>query len=144
MIDLSDPNLDPSKLPIEDKIELIRQYDYDGELIDLLKGEKINGDLDLSDCSSLKELPDGFKVGGSLNLEYCYSLVKLPDGLEVGGNLYLYGCSSLERLPDNLRVGRNLYLYGRNSLPKELPKTIKVGGKIIPTIPRCMNCAIRQ
>jgi hypothetical protein len=149
MIDLADPDLDPFKLSLEDKIELIRQCD--GLLIDLLKGERINGSLYLNYCSSLRELPDNLRVSGNLSLDGCSSLVELPVGLKVN-NLWLSGCSSLEKLPDNLRVGgwldlrgcvslvslpeglevgESLYLGGCSSLPEELPKSIKVGGRIV-------------
>jgi hypothetical protein len=129
MIDISDPKLDPTKLSLKDKIRLIRQCD--GELVDLLKGEKIDGNLYLYNCSSLKELPENLEVGGGLYLGSCSSLVKLPDGLKVGDSLDLINCSSLVKLPDGLSVGGDLYLGGCSSLPEELPKTIKVGGKII-------------
>jgi hypothetical protein len=147
MIDLADPNLDPTKLSLKDKIDLIRQY---GELVDLLKGEKIDGNLCLRDCYSLKELPDlkvgrnldlcgccsliklpdNLKINGTLNLGGCSSLRELPDNLEVGGILDLTGCSSLRELPDDLEVGRDLFLIDCSSLPKELPKTIEVRGTI--------------
>jgi hypothetical protein len=129
MIDLADPNLDPSKLPIKDKIKLIKQCD--GELVDLLRGERIDRSLYLYHCSSLRELPDGLEVGGHFDLTGCISLIKLSDGLKVGWTLWLTNCSSLRELPVDLEVGGNLWLSGCSSLPEELPKTIKVGGEIV-------------
>ncbi|MBD3404839.1 MAG: hypothetical protein GF411_01730, partial [Candidatus Lokiarchaeota archaeon] len=66
MVDILNPKLDPSKLSIEDKIELVIQSD--GLLVDIL--------------------PEGLEVGGYLNLYGCSSLTHLPKGLEVGGYLW--------------------------------------------------------
>ncbi|MBD3407387.1 MAG: hypothetical protein GF411_14820 [Candidatus Lokiarchaeota archaeon] len=133
MVDILNPSLDPSKLSIKEKIELVRQSD--GLLVDILpEGLKIC-DLDLERCSSLTHLPEGLWVGMNLYLSGCSSLTHLPEGLEVGRSLYLNGCSSLTHFPEGLKVGRNLYLIGCSSLPfkteKDIPKSVNIRGGII-------------
>jgi hypothetical protein len=91
------------------------------------------GNLNLTNCTLLKSLPNGLKVGGHLILNGCNGLESLPDDLEVKGYLNLSGCIRLESLPAGLTVGRDLYLYGCTSLA-ELPqdqKNLKVGGQIL-------------
>jgi Domain of unknown function (DUF6745) len=57
-------------------------------------------DLDLS-FTSIERLPSEIRVLGQLNLSDCAQLVELPTGLETGA-LVLRNCVSLETLPENL------------------------------------------
>jgi hypothetical protein len=57
-------------------------------------------DLDLS-STSIQRLPSTIRVLGQLNLSDCSQLVELPAGLETG-TVLLRNCVSLESLPDNL------------------------------------------
>ncbi|MBD3407388.1 MAG: hypothetical protein GF411_14825 [Candidatus Lokiarchaeota archaeon] len=134
MVDILNPSLDPSKLSVEEKIELVRQSD--GLLVDILpEGLKVGGDLWLNECSSLISLPEGLKIKGNLDLRGCSSLISLPEGLEVGGSLYLDECSSLISLPEGLKIRGDLYLNGCSSLPyeteKDIRESVKIGGRII-------------
>ena len=125
MIDVADPKLDPHKLSIEDKIELVKQSN--GLLVDILPN-KVDGGLYLGGCTSLTHLPDGLKVR-NLDLRGCTSLTHLPDGLKVDGYLDLRGCTSLTHLPDGLKVSGDLNLWGCTSLT-HLPDGLKVDGDL--------------
>ena len=86
--------------------------------------ERNGGDLGLSECTGLTELPDNLTVGGWLDLTGCTGLTELPDNLTVGGSLYRRGCTGLTALPDkykprklkngDYKAGR--YLYADNIL----------------------------
>jgi len=78
MICLANPAVDPWKLSVEEKIEVVRQTK--GLLSILLKGLTVQGYLYLRGCTSLISLPEGLKVGGNLYL----------------GDLYLGGCTDLQ------------------------------------------------
>ena len=152
---ICDPKIDPSKLSVDDKIQLI--HESDGLLVDVLEGLEVEGHLYLYGCTSLTHLPEGLEVGRSLcldgctslthlpeglkiertlDLEGCTSFTHLPEGLKVGGDLDLCGCTSLTHLPEGLEV-EHLNLGGCTSLPykeykeKDLPKSIKVKGKVL-------------
>ncbi|KAM5552907.1 hypothetical protein ABKV19_025237 [Rosa sericea] len=83
-------------------------------------------ELNLSDCKSLKELPDlsGIPNLKELNLSGCESLKELPDlsGIPNLKELDLRGCTSLEELPDLSGIPnlKGLLLRGCTSL-KKLP-----------------------
>lgn len=79
----------------------------------------VNRNLDFSDRTNIRSLPDNLRVSGSLFLDGCRSLTSLPDNLQVQ-DLSLRGCSSLTSLPDKLKVGGDLdlsYCTNLNSLP---------------------------
>jgi hypothetical protein len=58
--------------------------------------------LDLSDCSSLAELPEAFGQLESLNLNGCSRIAALPDGLRIRSWIDVAG-TSLRSLPWSLR-----------------------------------------
>ena len=49
--------------------------------------------------------PDNLAMNGSINLSDRTSLTNLPNGLSVSGSLDLSGCTGLTSLPKDLRVG---------------------------------------
>ena len=89
----------------------------------------VSDDVILSDGDGLANLPKKLRVEGYINLCECTSLTSLPDGMRVGGSLYLHGCTSLTSLPDGLRVGGYLDLHGCTSLTS-LPSGLEVGGDL--------------
>ena len=96
----------------------------------------VNGNLNLSDCTSLTSLPDTLKAHKNLRLQHCISLTSLPNKLTVGGNLSLLSCNSLTSLPDNPTVHGDLSLLSCNSLTS-LPDNLIVTGNLY--ISRCAN-----
>ena len=96
-------------------------------------------------CSCMTRLPENWTVNGNLNLSGCKFLKELPKGLCVRGTLYICetnikeipsGCrvgsldatkSTLERLPDNWVVEGDVDLFGCERM-KELPHSLQVGG----------------
>lgn len=66
------------------------------------------GNLDLSACTNLVEMPDILFVAGNLTLAGCYRLTKLPRILRVLGNCNLSGCRGLLVLPSNMFVFKDL------------------------------------
>ncbi len=107
-------------------------------LTSLPKGLEVRGDLYLSDCTSLTSLPEGLKVEGDLKLSGCTSLTSLPEGFEVGGDLDFTGCTSLTSLPKGLKVGGDFNLSICRSLTS-LPKGLKVGGDFNLSICRSLT-----
>lgn len=83
------------------------------------------GDLILSHCERLEEMPRLLVVNGDLDLTYCTRLKQLPQKLLVRGNLYL-DHSAVTSLPEHLLVGGDLSLSGTPLT--ELPVGLKVGG----------------
>jgi len=51
--------------------------------------KKVEGTLDLDDCTLLKELPENLEVEGSLLIANCTSLKELPKTLKVKDGLFL-------------------------------------------------------
>jgi hypothetical protein len=87
----------------------------------------VDGDLDLSNSTTLTELPKGLIVEGWLILRGCRALTQLSDGLSVLVDLNLGWCTALTHLPKGLNVGHSLHLDGCTSL-KALPAHLNVGG----------------
>jgi hypothetical protein len=75
--------------------------------------EYVAGDCDLRGCEALERL-DACElcVQGDLNLTSCARLSQLPRVVRVDGNLRLEGCSALATLPANLHVAGSLFLNG--------------------------------
>jgi hypothetical protein len=108
---------------LSDLIKEINKLSKSGKILVKKDGSfYTRGSLDLSQCTSLKILPDNLTVDGDLNLRECKGLESLPDNLKVSGDLNLVGCTSLESLPDNLKVGGDLYLSGCTLLPFDKSK----------------------
>ena len=82
------------------------------------------GEVDLTGCTSLKQLPEGLHAGTTLNLSGCTALTELPEGLKVDGNLTLSHCTGLKQLPDRLEVDGTLALNGCSALG-EIPETLR-------------------
>src|SRR5215813_3251169 len=127
---------DDSPLPAEEARKLILLGEAPANL-------RVSGHLNLSDNSSLKELPDGLTVA-SLDVSGCGALGSLPNALRVR-RLNLNGCRSLaaiplglscyelemretdvRELPPDLRVEYRLDLSGCSRLER-LPEGLKVG-----------------
>jgi hypothetical protein len=127
---------DDSPLPAEDARNLILRGEAPANL-------RVSGHLNLSDNSSLKELPDGLTVT-SLDVSGCGALGSLPNALRVR-RLNLNGCRSLaalplglscyeldmcetdvRELPPDLRVEYRLDLSGCSRLER-LPEGLNVG-----------------
>lgn len=88
---------------------------------------KVDGDLNLSGCRFLSELPKGLWVQHSLSI--CETGVKeIPIDCHVG-NLDATK-SALKKLPDNWTVEGDVDLFGCESMT-ELPQGLKVGGRLV-------------
>lgn len=88
----------------------------------------INGDLDLSNETSLEYLPESLHVNGSLTLQGCTNLKELPKvKLRVKGSLIANNCSQLRHITNDLKVGFDLYLTGCTNLQK-LPSSVYLMG----------------
>ncbi len=80
-------------------------YDLDLSSTNVVKlphGIRVLGQLNLSDCSRLEELPEGLKTG-TLLLRNCVSLEALPENL-VADFLDASGCVSLAHWPESAQV----------------------------------------
>jgi len=113
------------------KIKLVslwqdRYLDKEKQLQKMLSKEVIEGNLNLSGLP-IENLGNIRCVKGDLNLTGCKNLKELPEGLKVYSILYLNDCTSLEKLPNNLYAKFWLDLSGCTSLT-ELPPDLKVGG----------------
>lgn len=73
-----------------------------------------DGNLNLSEHTSLTSLPEGFATGGWVDLRGCTSLISLPEGFTVGGWVDLSGCTSLTSLPEGFTVGDSVFLDSTN------------------------------
>lgn len=114
--------------------------------INLPNAVKVNGSIDLRECTSLinvpiftgvdnlyldgcvslTTMPEKMKVGGMLSLRSCVALGKLPRGLKVGEQLDASHCTSLAAIGEGLEVGDNLFLNGCSSLAN-IPNGLKIG-----------------
>ena len=92
------------------------------------KSITIDGDLNLTNCTGLKALPNGLRVDGDLNIANCTGLTALPDGLRVGGWLDLTNCTSIKSFY-NLTIKGEVFADETviNNIPfNELPLYINV------------------
>lgn len=91
----------------------------------------VMGNIELSRCLLLKQLPDPFIAPASLTLNICPALKRLPKRVEVGGNLNV--SALLLNLPfdadDQLHVTGDLNIYQRNQLG-HLLRNLRVGGSL--------------
>ena len=97
-------------------------------------GLVVDGNLDLTGCTSVTGLPEGMIIKGSASLSGCINLEKIPEGLTVGGALWLDSCVQLKFLPANLTIGTGLSLHSCKGIGS-LPAKIKVNGWL--TIANC-------
>ena len=121
--------LNPVKVEFSGKFA---HFFSEGELkhyTSLTAGTRIPGNLDLSYCSLITELPNGIIIEGSLLMYKCGNLRRLPDNLSPGGDTVLRECTSLEYLPDDFTAGGSLNITGCTSL-KALPGGLNVGNTL--------------
>lgn len=106
----------------EEWIDETFSFPGDGKII-------VEGDLDLSGCTSLNTLPKGLEIGGGLNLVDCVTFHTLPGDIKVGTYLYLDNCEELVCLPHKLEINGMLSLTSCISLTM-LPRELIVHGDL--------------
>ena len=114
----------PDNLTVEGWVDLSRC-----DLKELPKRFTVMGNLTLKYTEFLTTLPPDIKVIGNINLRGS-AISSLPDNLNVPGFLNLEHTTRLYHLPENLTVGDNLLLVGSSVNKRNLPKSLKVKGKI--------------
>lgn len=127
-LDISETRIE--EIPADCKIGVLKASH--SCLTHLPENWKVDGDLNLSGCRFLSELPKGLWVQHSLsicetgvkeipidchvgNLDATKSaLKKLPDNWMVEGDVDLFGCESMTELPHGLQVGGCLVIMRTN------------------------------
>ena len=78
---------------------------------------------------------ENLRVEGDLNLDNCNSLRSLSNNLVVGGCLFLSGCELLTTIPASLQVGRDVVARGCSAelilRLYELKELGQIKGKVI-------------
>lgn len=88
----------------------------------------VSGDLDLSQCPNIKNLPDRLYVDGNLILSGCSELKALSKTeLKVSGDLFADNCKALEQVTKDIRVGGDIN-FENCILLGEIPENIMLAG----------------
>lgn len=104
-------NLDLSGSGIETLPETLEVCDY----------------LGLVGCKNLISLPSSLKQVYRLNVSQCESLRSLPEDLLVIGDLYIE-YSGIDRLPENLMVGNGF--HANHTDLETIPNHVRIGGLV--------------
>lgn len=93
------------------------------------KDMTITGDLDISDCEWVTEIPRNLTVRNSIYAVNCVNLQKIPEEMCLLGNLVVTGCTSLTEIPMGVIVGRDLLANG--SEIRKIGERVSVGRDLI-------------
>ena len=114
-------------------------------IADMLRGidkdNVVEGDLDLS-ALPLAIFKDDVMVFGDLDINSCADLYALScRTMTVLGSVNMAG-SKISKLPKNLIVGEDLLIF--ETRIRSIPKTVRVGGKIIVDSPAQVKCPAKM
>lgn len=80
--------------------------------------------LDFAD-SHISELPNGLTVNGNLDLSNCKMLKELPEGLKISKNLYIVG-SAVKELPEDIQIQGKIDVTQGTRFPENLKAQVTV------------------